>query len=323
MMVATSDMGEGAPEGGVEPVKDAVLIAGPTASGKSALAQSIARRIGAVVVNADSMQVYDVLRVLTARPSPEEEAVVPHRLYGHVQPARVYSTGEWLRDVAVLLRGEGDAARRFVFVGGTGLYFRALTGGLSQMPAVPDAVRDAWRARLAVEGPAALHALLAERDPQAAARIGAADGQRLVRALEILEATGRPIGEWQSRAAPPLVDVATAHAIVIAPDRQDLRARIDSRFDRMVAEGALEEVAALVALDLDPRLPAMKAIGVPELADVLAGRAALAEAIERAKAATRRYAKRQETWLRHQIGPGWQRFADLAAAEEKVLPFDG
>ncbi len=302
-------------------MKDAVLIAGPTASGKSALALSIARRIGAEIVNADSMQVYGVLRILTARPSPAEEAAAPHHLYGHVPPARAYSTGDWLRDAAAVVRRAAALRRRLVFVGGTGLYFRALSGGLSQMPPVPDAVRDAVRARLAAEGPAALHALLSRRDPEAAARIGPADGQRIVRALEVLEATGRPIGHWQARTAPPLVDPASMHAIVLAPDRQALRASIDARFDRMVAEGALDEVAALAALGLDPALPAMKAIGVPEFAEVLAGRAALPDAVERAKAATRQYAKRQDTWFRHQLGPGWQQFADPAAAEKIALPF--
>lgn len=288
-------------------MKKVVLIAGPTASGKSALALTIARQTGAEIVNTDSMQVYDVLRVLTARPSPDEEAERPHHLYGHVPPARAHSAGQWLREVADLLAGAAGSGRRFVFVGGTGLYFRALTGGLSEMPAVPAPVRDHWRARLAGEGAASLHALLAAGDAEAAGRIGPADGQRIVRALEVLDATGRPIGDWQARRGPSLVDPATARRFVIAPDRTLLRARIDTRFDGMVEAGALGEVAELLALGLDPALPAMKAIGVPELAAHLRGAAPLDEALARAKAATRQYAKRQETWFRHQLGPDWER----------------
>lgn len=253
------------------------------------------------------MQVYGVLRVLTARPSPAEEADRPHHLYGHVPPSEAYSTGRWLREAADLAADAADSGRRLVFVGGTGLYFRALTGGLSEVPPVPAHIREGWRARLAAEGAAVLHALLATRDAEAAARIGPADGQRIVRALEVLEATGRPIGHWQARRGPSLIDRATARCLVICPDRTLLRRRIDDRFDAMVAAGALDEVRALLALDLDPALPAMKAIGVPELAAHLRGTTTLDAALERAKAATRQYAKRQETWFRHQLGPDWQR----------------
>lgn len=288
-------------------MKHATLIAGPTASGKSSLALAIARQTGAEIVNADSMQVYGVLRVLTARPSPDEEAERPHHLYGHVSPSVAYSTGEWLRAAACLIESAAGSGRRLVFVGGTGLYFRALTGGLSEMPTVPEDIRLGWRARLAGEGAAALHALLRTRDAEAAARLGPADGQRIVRALEVLEATGRPIGHWQGRRGPSLIDPATARCLVMAPDRALLRRRIDDRFDAMVAAGALDEVRALLALGLDPALPAMKAIGVPELAGHLRGAATLDQALERAKAATRQYAKRQETWFRHQLGPDWQR----------------
>ncbi|RST86470.1 tRNA (adenosine(37)-N6)-dimethylallyltransferase MiaA [Aquibium carbonis] len=307
MSVATSDIETISPGSGFEPVKDAVLIAGPTASGKSALALAIAIQTGAEVINTDSMQVYDVLRVLTARPSPAEEAQRPHHLYGHVPPSAGYSTGQWLRDIAHLLANSEGSGRRFVFVGGTGLYFRALTGGLSAMPPVPTEMRERWRARLSDEGSTALHALLAEKDPEAASRIGSADGQRIVRALEVLEATGEPIGHWQKKRGPSLVDPATARRLVIAPDRSLLRARIDTRFDGMVGAGAIDEVKALVRLGLDPALPCMKAIGVPELASYLRGELALDDALEQAKAATRQYAKRQETWFRHQLGPDWRR----------------
>lgn len=289
------------------PLRHAILIAGPTASGKSSLALNFARRTGAEIVNADSMQVYGVLRVLTARPSPAEEAELPHHLYGHVPPSEAHSTGQWLREVADLVAGAADSGRRFVFVGGTGLYFRALTGGLSEVPTVPAEIREGWRSRLAAEGAAMLHTLLSARDAEAAARIGPADGQRIVRALEVLEATGRPIGHWQARRGPTLIDPTTARCLVLRPDRTLLRRRIDDRFDAMVAGGALDEVRALLALDLDPALPAMKAIGVPELAGHLRGAITLDEALERAKAATRQYAKRQDTWFRHQFGPEWQR----------------
>ncbi|MDN2579081.1 tRNA (adenosine(37)-N6)-dimethylallyltransferase MiaA [Aquibium sp. ELW1220] len=311
MSVATSDIETISPRDGIAPLKGATLIAGPTASGKSSLALAIARDTGAEIVNADSMQVYGVLRVLTARPSAAEEAERPHHLYGHVPPSAAHSTGQWLREVAELIAGAAGSGRRFVFVGGTGLYFRALTGGLSDMPPVPAEVRDAWRVRLAAEGAAALHALLTTRDAAAAARIGPADGQRIVRALEVLEATGRPIGHWQARRGPSLIDPATARCLVIAPDRALLRQRIDDRFDAMVAAGALEEVRALLALDLDPALPAMKAIGVPELAGHLQGTSTLEAALERAKAATRQYAKRQDTWFRHQLGTEWQRIGPM------------
>jgi len=313
MSVATSDIETVSPKGGIEPVKDAVLIAGPTASGKSALALAIAIQTGAEIVNADSMQVYDVLRVLTARPSLDDEAKRPHHLYGHVPPSTAHSTGQWLREVADLLADAACSGRRFVFVGGTGLYFRALTGGLSTMPPVPADIRERWRTRLSEEGASSLHALLAVGDPEAAARIGPADGQRIVRALEVLEATGEPIGHWQAKRGPSLVDPATARRLVIAPDRTLLRARIDARFDSMVEAGALDEVTAMLALDLDPALPAMKAIGVRELATCLRGELLLDDALALGKAATRQYAKRQETWFRHQFGPEWRR---IDAAEK-------
>lgn len=289
-------------------LENAVLIAGPTASGKSSLALDVARRAGGTVVNADSMQVYNVLSVLTARPGARDMAKAPHRLYGHVHPADPYSTGRWLRDVAALAR-EGEAGSPFVFVGGTGLYFRALTEGLSPMPEVPAAVRAHWRGRLAREGPETLHRLLAGRDPDAGGAIDPADGQRIVRALEVLDVSGRPIGDWQAMRSTPLVETAAARMVVLEPDRTLLNERIDARFEGMVAAGALDEVSALLALRLDPSTPAMKAIGVRELAPVVTGEASLADALTAAKTATRRYAKRQATWFRHQLGGQWTRMA--------------
>jgi tRNA dimethylallyltransferase len=289
----------------VKPLENAVLIAGPTASGKSALALRLARETDGTIVNADSMQVYGVLDRLTAQPTAGEMRQAPHRLYGHVSPSEAYSTGRWLADVAALAQGELAGGRRAIFVGGTGLYFKALTEGLSDMPQIPAEVRSRWRARLAAEGAPALHLVLAERDAEGAARLKPADGQRIVRALEVLEASGRPIGDWQGARAAPLVDAASATRIVIEPDRAALAQRIEARLRRMVEEGALDEVDALLALRLDPQLPAMKAIGVREFAGLLDGTATLEAAIEAAAAATRRYAKRQATWFRHQLGPGW------------------
>lgn len=289
------------------PLKDAVLIAGPTASGKSALALDVARRTGGVVVNADSMQVYSVLSALTARPGPEETRAVPHELYGHVHPSESYSTGHWLRDVERLIEKGTFQARMPIFVGGTGLYFRALTEGLAPIPGIPSAIRAQWRHRLEREGAEALHERLARDDPAAAQQIRPSDGQRIVRALEVLEATGRSITQWRGEGTAPLVDARSARLFVIEPDRAALHRRIEERFDRMVEAGALEEVKALLALKLPPFMPAMKAIGVPELAAVLAGEMPLETAITKVKTATRRYAKRQETWFRHQLSPAWKR----------------
>jgi len=266
----------------------------------------MARRTGGVVVNADSMQVYSTLQVITARPRAEDMQGVPHLLYGHVDPATAYSTGRWLRDVSGLIESGVLAGRRPIFVGGTGLYFRALLGGLSEMPGIPPPVRQRWRSKLSEEGPRELHRILMQDDPQLGARLKPTDGQRIVRALEVLEASGRSMTEWQAETGAPLVDAESAERMVLLPDRALLHARIEARFDRMVADGAVEEVQALLALRLDPTLPAMKAIGVPELAEVIAGREKLDAAITKAKVATRQYAKRQMTWFRNQMGPEWQ-----------------
>ena len=286
--------------------KSAILIAGPTASGKSALAIAKAQACGGYIVNADSMQVYDVLRVLTARPGPEELAAVDHHLYGHVSPTVDYSVGRWTADVAALLSREDLRGRTPVIVGGTGLYFRSLLGGLSKMPDVPDEIRLKWRDRLAEEGPVALHPLLLEADPKAGARIKPRDGQRIIRALEIHEASGKPITFWQERGSPPLVDMDRSEAISILPDRDELDRRIVYRLRLMADNGALEEVAVLAKMDLDPLLPAMKAIGVPEFLDHLLGKSTLDEALHRAALSTRQYAKRQFTWSRNQLDSRWQ-----------------
>ncbi|MGB8819543.1 MAG: tRNA (adenosine(37)-N6)-dimethylallyltransferase MiaA [Rhizobiaceae bacterium] len=285
----------------------AILIAGPTASGKSALAIEKALMCGGFIVNADSMQVYDVLHVLTARPDAPELAQAEHHLYGQVAPGTDYSTGHWLSDVKALFARADLQGRTPVFVGGTGLYFRALTGGVSEMPQVPETVRRKWRERLSLEGPQALHPLLAAIDPEAAVRIKPQDGQRIIRALEIHEASGKPISHWQGVKLAPLVDPARTQRILLLPDRAVLGERIAARLSTMVERGALDEVRALAALNLKPSLPAMKAIGVPEFAAHLRGEITIEKALELAGNATRQYAKRQFTWFGNQCGPEWER----------------
>ena len=279
----------------------AVLIAGPTASGKSALALTLAERHGGLIINADSMQVYRDLRIITARPTPADEARVPHRLYGHVDAAATYSVGHWINDVARVLDEAAAGGDLPILVGGTGLYFKALTRGLAAIPPIPPPVRAAVRARLAAGGAAALHAELARRDPAGAAALKAGDGVRIVRALEVIAATGRPLSAWHRDGMAPLVDPARAIKIFLAPDRADLKARIGARFDAMMAAGALDEVRALAARGLDPWQPVLKAHGVPWLRRALAGEMPLAEAVETAKRDTWRYTKRQFTWFRHQL----------------------
>ncbi|WP_190237622.1 tRNA (adenosine(37)-N6)-dimethylallyltransferase MiaA [Rhizobium sp. R634] len=288
-------------------VENAILITGPTASGKSALAVELAKRHGGAVINADSMQVYDTLRVLTARPSEEEMGGVPHHLYGHVPAGAAYSTGAWLRDVTALLPALRAAGQLPVFVGGTGLYFKALTGGLSDMPDIPEALREELRARLLEEGPDALYAELAEADPAMAASLNRQDGQRIVRALEVVKATGRSIADFQGRAGPQVIDVEEARKIVVLPDRAVLHARINGRFEKMLQQGAEDEVRALLALGLPTEAPVMKAIGVSQIAAMLKGEMTRAEVLEKGAAATRQYAKRQMTWFRNQMDESWVR----------------
>jgi tRNA dimethylallyltransferase len=278
-----------------------VLIAGPTASGKSALALHFAEKIGGTVINTDSMQVYTDLRVLTARPSVDEEARAPHRLYGHVDAAVNYSAGSFVIDAAAAL-AEARAQRRVpIFVGGTGLYFKAITRGLSAVPQIPVEVREAVRDRLERNGVEALHAELAQRDPVSAARLKPRDRTRIARALEVVEATGRALTDWHSEGQPPVLMPGQFHALFLAPEREALYARVDARFEAMLKAGALEEVARLAARQLDPLLPAMKAHGVPPLMRHLNGEISLQEAAEIGCADTRHYAKRQFTWFRHQL----------------------
>lgn len=285
----------------------AVLIAGPTASGKSALALDMAARMEGAIVNADSMQVYDALPVLTARPTAEQMRQVPHHLYGHVPASHPYSVGQWSRDVETLLTSGDLSGRVPIFVGGTGLYFKALLGGLSAMPMIPQNVRERWRGRLSREGAGTLHAELQRRDPAAAAQLKPGDGQRVVRALEVIDATGQSIRSFQQAAGDALIDTAAVRKILFQPDRADLQKRIRARFETMIKAGAIEEVRALLAQDISPELPAMKAIGVREITAMIEERSTADEAVERAVIASRQYAKRQMTWFRNQFGDDWER----------------
>lgn len=279
----------------------AVLIAGPTASGKSALALALAEATGGVVINTDSMQVYRDLRVLTARPTPDEEARAPHRLYGYCDAAVNCSAGSWVADTAAVLAEVWAANRLPIFTGGTGLYFKALTRGLSAVPPIPQAVRDEVRARMDRDGVEALHAELARRDPISGAKLNPRDSTRVARALEVIEATGRALPDWHNEGLPPLLAPEGIKALFLAPDREELYARIDARFSAMLEQGALDEVAALAARKLDPMLPAMKAHGVPALIRHLAGEITREQAVEIGQTDTRHYAKRQFTWFRHQL----------------------
>jgi tRNA dimethylallyltransferase len=274
-----------------------VLIAGPTASGKSALAEAIVARDGGVIVNADALQVYGCWRILTARPTPAQEAALPHRLYGHVGRDAPYSAGHWLREVVQVL-AEG---RRPVIVGGTGLYFSALTEGLAEIPATPPELRAKADARLAADG---LGALLAELDPETAARIDRQNPARVQRAWEVLHATGRGLAHWQDGTGAPVIPLAQAEALVLRPDRDWLGERIDRRFDEMMAAGALDEVAAELP-HWQPSRPSARAIGAAELVAALRGHTSLPDAVAAAKIASRQYAKRQRTWFRNRLRD-WQ-----------------
>lgn len=283
------------------PIGEAVLIAGPTASGKSALALELALATGGIVINADSMQVYRDLRIITARPTHGEEARAPHRLYGHVDAAVNFSAGAWVADAAKALDEAKADGRLPIFTGGTGLYFKALTAGLSVVPPIPAELREAVRARLERNGAEALHAELARRDPRAAERLNLRDRARIVRALEVVEATGRSLLDWHREGQPPLLPKGSFRAVFLAPEREELYARIDARFDAMLGAGALGEVERLAARHLDPLLPAMKAHGVPALIRHLRGELSLEQAATIGRADTRHYAKRQFTWFRHQL----------------------
>lgn len=278
-----------------------ILIAGPTASGKSALALMLAERLGGTIVNMDSMQVYRELRILTARPTAADEARAPHRLYGHVPAAEAYSAGRCLIEVGRVLETLKTTGSVPVLVGGTGLYFKALLEGLSPIPPIPDDVRRSWRDAAEQLGAGGLHALLADRDPAMAARLRPTDTQRAVRALEVLDATGRSLAEWQQVAGTPLLAARETIRLVVMPDRETVYARSDARFRAMMAQGALDEVRGLLSLSLSPELPAMRALGVTPLAAHLAGTTSLDAAVSAAQRDTRHYIRRQLTWLRRNM----------------------
>ena len=284
--------------------RDALLIAGPTASGKSALAMAAAQAVGGVVVNADSMQIYARLRILTARPTAVEEAAVEHRLYGFVDPAIAFSTGDYVRAAAPVLAELKARGKLAVVVGGTGLYFMALTEGLAEVPPTPPEIRAEADARLRDDG---LQRMVAELDGATAARIDLRNPARVQRAWEVLQATGRGLAQWQADTGPPLMALDSIEALVLEPDRDWLAARIDRRFDAMMAAGALEEVRAALP-GWHPGAPWTRAIGAPELMAHLQDECSLEEAVAAAKIASRQYAKRQRTWFRSRMA-GWRRIA--------------
>lgn len=278
------------------------LIAGPTASGKSALAIRLAEERNGVIVNADSMQVYRELRILTARPSAEEEARVPHRLYGHRAAASPYSVAEWQREVTPMVVAARDGSGPpLIIAGGTGLYFKVLLEGLAPVPDIPDDIREHWRAEARAKGAGALHAILADRDPEMAARLRPSDPQRIARALEVLDATGQSLSEWQREMGARLLDADECERFYVSCPREVLYARCDARLDAMVTAGALEEVRCLGTLRLDPALPAMRAVGVRPFLAHLSGDIGLDDALCLAKTETRQYAKRQLTWGRRNM----------------------
>jgi tRNA dimethylallyltransferase len=299
-----------------------ILIAGPTAGGKSGLALRLAEQLAGVVINADSMQVYRELRILTARPTVEDEARAPHALYGFVSGAEAYSAGRYAADVAEAIPDARSAGRVPIVMGGTGLYFKVLLEGLSPVPQVPAEVRAYWRGQASTWPAPELHALLQQRDPEMAARLMPTDPQRIVRALEVLESTGRSLADWQRTPGKPIIDEKSATRLLVMPDRAQQVAAIDARFDAMVGAGALEEVRALLALGLSPELPVMRALGVAPLAAHLRGEMPLVAAVEAAKAETRQYAKRQLTWVRRNM-ISWKAIQqqEMERSGTKAFPF--
>lgn len=282
------------------------LIAGPTASGKSALALALAERTGGTIINADSAQVYRDLRILSARPSPEEEARAPHRLYGYRDGATPCSAADWAWDARAEIDAAHAAGRPPILVGGTGLYLRTLLDGIAPVPDIDPAIRTAVRA-LAVEE---AHAALLREDPEAAERLRPSDTSRVARALEVVRATGRPLSHWQQARTGGIGERVALRPLLLLPPREWLYARCDTRFTTMMSDAGIAEAEALLARGLSPSLPVMRAIGVPEIAAHLAGRLSRADALAAGQQATRNYAKRQYTWFRHQPPPHWPRFAE-------------
>lgn len=295
----------------------AILIAGPTASGKSGLALRLAETLDGVVINADSMQVYRDLSILTARPRAHETDRVPHLLYGHIDGAINHSVGAWLADAARVFGELAARGRLAIFVGGTGLYFKAMTQGLSDIPPVPAEIRAEVRARAAGRPVADLHAELARCDPATAAGLRPSDPQRILRALEVFAATGRSLKSFHGAQEEPLLQPRTWRGFFLAPDRAALYEHIDRRFEAMLADGAADEVARLASRHLDPLLPVMRAHGVPHLRRFVAGEISKDEAVALSALDTRHYAKRQFTFARHQLADfSW---VSPEAAEAAIL----
>lgn len=295
-----------------------ILLAGPTASGKSAFAVGLAERLKGAVINADSQQIYSGWRVLSARPTADEQARAPHHLYGHVPMEADYSVGHWLRDLAPVLAECAQAGKRPIITGGTGLYFKALTEGLAPIPAVPPETRQRVEAEMERLGLADFAAKLAERDPDTAAVLDLDNPRRVLRAFEVLEATGTGLAGWKARTQEPLIPLSGATAVALTPPRPWLYARCEARLDTMMDEGALDEVRGMMALGLPGIAPSLRALGAPELSAHLRGELSLDEAIARAKTETRRYAKRQLTWIRNQMG-AWTHVDPSAAEAFDVL----
>ncbi|RKR00231.1 tRNA (adenosine(37)-N6)-dimethylallyltransferase MiaA [Maricaulis maris] len=289
-----------------------LLIAGPTAAGKTALSLAAADKLGGEIINADSMQVYAGLPLITAQPDADERASAPHHLFGTLDPAVRYSVGQWTSDVLALIADCRERGRAPILVGGTGLYFNALTRGLAPVPEIGEAARARTAALLETAGLSGLRAEALRLDPVAANRVEAADRQRLMRIVEVAFETGRALSDFQADTTPPLA-ADEWRGVVIEPDREALYARIDQRFDRMLAAGALDEVARFANRKLDPELPASKALGVPQLLAHLRGEMSLEDAVILAKRDSRRYAKRQGTWFRNQAA-SWARIASLDPA---------
>lgn len=299
----------------------AILIAGPTASGKSQLALDIADKINGVIVNADSMQVYDDLHVLTARPSISDMAMAPHALYGFVSGETAYSAGRYAQDAERVIAECLETGHMPILVGGSGLYFRALLEGLSPIPQIPRPIRDHWRHEVERAGPARLYEILSARDPEMARRLQPTDAQRLVRSLEVLDATGQSLADWQRIPGVPVLPASTTVRIVIDTDRELLYANCERRFDNMLAAGALEEVAALQDKDYEPTLPVMRALGVQPLLAHLRGQIDLATAVEITKTETRNYIKRQLTWQRRNMNAWkWVPAQQLESLTDNILP---
>lgn len=297
-----------------------LLIAGSTASGKSALALALAKQINGRIINADSLQVYDTLRQLTARPSAQEEAQAPHALYGHVAAGAPYSVGVWQEQALAQIQQAQAAGQVPIVVGGTGLYFKSLTDGLVDLPEIPSDVREHWRRRLEAIGLAELYAELHQRDPPLAERLQPTDKQRILRGLEVWAATGTRLSDWQK--IKPQAPLTQAHRILLLPDRDWLYARCNLRFEQMMQGAALEEVEALAALHLPLETTIRKALGVSQILDFVQGNLTREQAIEQAQQATRRYAKRQMTWFRNQM-TGWESFSeqDYTDNYDKIFSF--